>query len=202
MKLAGRIVAEDVTRSKVFSGQASLQILLNAGVRAVQSTPLVSSTGNVLGMISTHFVDPHRFAQRELGLVDLLARQAADFLERKQAEEALREANRRKDEFLATLAHELRNPLAPIRNSLRILQSRPNQDEATAKVYEIMERQVNQMVRLVDDLMEVSRITTGKIDLRYERVELAGVIRNAVETSKPLLDAAGHICRSAFRVNP
>jgi signal transduction histidine kinase len=109
-----------------------------------------------------------------------------------QTREVLKDADRRKDEFLATLAHELRNPLAPIRNSLHILRLAGSDSGAAERVREMMERQVGQMVRLVDDLMEVSRITRGKIELRKERVELAGIIRSAVETSKPLIEAARH----------
>ena len=100
-------------------------------------------------------------------------------------------ANQRKDAFLATLAHELRNPLAPIRNALNILRmSTPGR--STASVQGIIERQVNQMVRLVDDLLEVSRITRGKIELRRQPVDLRAAIDVAVETSRPLIDAAGH----------
>jgi len=117
---------------------------------------------------------------------------ARDITQRKQAEAALREADRRKDEFLATLAHELRNPLAPIRNSLHILRLKAANDPAADSVFEMMERQVNHMVRLVDDLMEVSRITRGSIELRREPIDLAAVIRSAVETSRPLIEAAGH----------
>jgi PAS domain S-box-containing protein len=107
-------------------------------------------------------------------------------------EESLREADRRKDEFLAVLAHELRNPLAPIRNSLHILRLSSQHDPTAERVGEIMERQVNHMVRLVDDLMEVSRITRGKIELRKEPIEVAAFIRSAVETSRPLIEAGGH----------
>lgn len=113
-------------------------------------------------------------------------------LERERAAAALREADRRKNEFLAVLAHELRNPLAPIRNSLQILRMTIKGDETTAELTEMMERQVNHMVRLVDDLMEVSRITRGKIELRREPIDIGTVIRNAVETSQPLIDAGGH----------
>jgi signal transduction histidine kinase/ActR/RegA family two-component response regulator len=116
---------------------------------------------------------------------------ARDITQRRVVEQALRDADRRKDEFLATLAHELRNPLAPIRNSLHILRVTAISDPAVERVRDIMERQVNHMVRLVDDLLEISRITRGKIELRKERVELAAVIGSAVETSKPLMDAAG-----------
>ena len=111
---------------------------------------------------------------------------ARDITQRKQAEAALREADRRKDEFLATLAHELRNPLAPIRNSLHILRMTACNDPTAERVCEMMERQVNHMVRLVDDLMEVSRITRGLIELRKEETDLAAIIRSAVETSQPI----------------
>jgi PAS domain S-box-containing protein len=116
---------------------------------------------------------------------------SADITDIKRSEESLREADQRKDEFLATLAHELRNPLAPIRNSLRILRVGTD-EESVGKVHDMLERQVDQMVRLVDDLLEVSRITRGKIELRRERVELGAVIRDALETSKPLIDAGRH----------
>ena len=112
--------------------------------------------------------------------------------ERERAATALREADRRKDEFLAILAHELRNPLAPIRNSLHILRLSGATDPEIARVGEMMERQVNHMVRLVDDLLEVSRITRGKIELRKESVDMATIVRNAVEACRPLIDAAGH----------
>ena len=115
-----------------------------------------------------------------------------DITDRKQAEAALREADRRKDEFLATLAHELRNPLAPIRNSLHILRMSSGNDATAERVCEMMDRQVNHMVRLVDDLMEVSRITRGLIELRKEETDLATILRSAVETSKPLMLAADH----------
>jgi CheY-like chemotaxis protein len=115
-----------------------------------------------------------------------------DITERKHAEEDLREADRRKDEFLATLAHELRNPLAPIRNSLHIFRLAGVQDPTVLRVTDMMERQVGHMVRMVDDLLEVSRISRGKIELRKERVELASVLRNAVDTSLPLIEAARH----------
>jgi PAS domain S-box-containing protein len=117
---------------------------------------------------------------------------ARDITQRKQAEAALLEADRRKDEFLATLAHELRNPLAPIRNSLHILRMSGGNDATADRVYDMMDRQVNQMVRLVDDLMELSRITRGLIELRKEETDLATVLRSAMETSKPLMMAADH----------
>ncbi len=104
----------------------------------------------------------------------------------------LREADRRKDEFLATLAHELRNPLAPIRNGLQLLRLAPPGSELAEQARAMMERQTMQLVRLVDDLLEVSRITTGKLELRKEAVALAAVLASAVETSRPLIEAGGH----------
>src|SRR5262249_37035151 len=102
-----RVVVEDVTRSDLFAGKASLDVLLAAGVRAVQSTPLVSSTGQVPGMISTHFASHTRPSERELRLMDLLARQAADYLERKQAEDhqllLTREVDHRAKNLLAVV---------------------------------------------------------------------------------------------------
>jgi PAS domain S-box-containing protein len=111
---------------------------------------------------------------------------------RKRAEEALKEADRRKNEFLAMLAHELRSPLAPIRNSVQLLQSAGFADEKRQWAREVIDRQVQQLTRLVDDLMDVSRITRGKIHLRLEPVDLAAVVARAVEISRPLLDARRH----------
>lgn len=110
----------------------------------------------------------------------------------KRMEDALRETDRRKDEFLATLAHELRNPLAPICMSLQILKM-PNVDEDTLqKTKHVMERQVNQLIRLVDDLLDVSRVMRGKIELRREPVELATIVARAVETAQPLIQMHEH----------
>jgi PAS domain S-box-containing protein len=115
-----------------------------------------------------------------------------DVTQRKRAEDALKDADRRKDEFLATLAHELRNPLAPIRNGLQIMRLSNGERESVEKARTMMERQLGQMVHLVDDLLDLSRISRGKIELRKERVELARVVQQAVETSRPLIEASGH----------
>ena len=105
----------------------------------------------------------------------------------------LSEADRRKDEFLATLAHELRNPLAPIRNGLQLLKLTDQGGEVIEQVRAIMERQLEQMVRLVDDLLDVSRITRNNLELRRGRVELSAILASAVETSGPLIEASGHV---------
>ena len=126
---------------------------------------------------------------------DAISARAAEQREnekRQQVEAELREADRRKDEFLATLAHELRNPLAPIRNSLHILRLAGSDADVADRLHDMIERQVNHMVRLVDDLMEVSRISRGKVDLRLEKVDLAAIVRSAIETSQPHIQAGHH----------
>ncbi|UUZ51950.1 HAMP domain-containing histidine kinase [Massilia sp. B-10] len=111
---------------------------------------------------------------------------------RHRAEEALLVADRRKDEFLATLAHELRNPLAPIRTGLDILRIRSGDAQATQRATDIMERQLRQMVRLVDDLLDVSRINTGKFAIKMGRVELKAVVNDALEVVRPYIELHGH----------
>jgi PAS domain S-box-containing protein len=124
-----------------------------------------------------------------------------DVTDRKWAEEALKRADRRKDEFLATLAHELRNPLAPIRSGLQILNLSRDPDIAD-EMRRMMERQLCHMVRLIDDLMDASRITNDKLTLRKERVSLWSVAETAVEASRPAIDAARHVLRLALPEEP
>jgi PAS domain S-box-containing protein len=116
---------------------------------------------------------------------------AVDIDDRKQAEERMREADRRKDEFIATLAHELRNPLAPMRTSLEVLQRLPADADQRPRLVAIIDRQVTHMTRLVEDLLEVSGITRGKIELRKDIIDLASVARNCAEAAAPLVTAAG-----------
>lgn len=115
-----------------------------------------------------------------------------DITDRKRVEQALEAADRRKNEFLAILAHELRNPLAPISNGIRLLRAGAMADAARPQVLMLMERQAQNMVRLIDDLMDVSRITRGKIELRKERLRLADTLRVAAETSDPLITKLDH----------
>jgi PAS domain S-box-containing protein len=115
-----------------------------------------------------------------------------DISECKRLNLRLQEADRRKDEFLAILAHELRNPLAPIRNALQIIRLAGDNRAALENASIVMERQLQHMVRLIDDLMDVSRITRNKLKLHQERIDLETVLRNAVETSRPFIEAAGH----------
>ena len=114
-----------------------------------------------------------------------------DITERKQAEEALREADRRKDEFLAILAHELRNPLAPIRNALEVIKLTESPDPVTRKARDMIERQVAHLVRLIEDLMDVGRITRGRLQLRREPLALAQVLDQVAESIRPQLELTG-----------
>jgi PAS domain S-box-containing protein len=114
-----------------------------------------------------------------------------DITDRKQGEEDLREADRRKDEFLATLAHELRNPLAPVQNAVEILRLKGPRTPEVQWARDVIDRQMQQMARLIDDLMDVSRITRNRLGLRKERVELAKALRAAVETSQAVIDRSG-----------
>ena len=131
-----------------------------------------------------------RFAEdgQYLGMVGAVF----DIEDKKQAETALRDADRKKDEFLAILAHELRNPLAPIRNGLQVLRLAGADTTPARQAREMMDRQLGHMVRLIDDLLDVSRISRNKMELRKTRVTLTNVIESAVETVRPVLDSRSH----------
>jgi PAS domain S-box-containing protein len=169
-----------------------LRLLRSLGLRSYICVPLIVS-GETLGTLTFATAESGRdFNQSDLALAEDLTHRAAIAIENAKLYRELREADRRKDEFLATLAHELRNPLAPIRTSLQILRM-PMLDAATAeRSREMMERQVHHLVRLVDDLLDVSRVMRGKIELRKERVELATIIARAVETAQPVIEGQGH----------
>jgi PAS domain S-box-containing protein len=127
---------------------------------------------------------------------------AIDITERIEAEAKLKEADRRKDEFLAMLAHELRNPLAPIRNALYVLRLPATAGHTAAEALAMVERQVHNMVRLVDDLLDVSRITRGKIQLRTEPLDLATILQRAVEATRPLIEANRHTLTMTLTPQP
>ena len=197
LRTGGRFIAPDIARCEAMVGTEDREKLLEAGIRAAQTTPLVSRGGKTLGMITTHWTAPHRPSDREFHLFDILARQAADLMERTQAEDALRrtesqlrEADRRKDEFLATLAHELRNPLGPLRTSLEVIRLAGDSRETVDETRLMMEEQVALLERLVDDLLEVSRITSGKIRLQRRPTPLDHLVALAVQANRSALEAA------------
>ena len=189
------VIVSDITDDLLVKGardEEHLRLIRSLGLKSYICVPLTVS-GNVLGALTFATAESvRRYSEADLALATDLAHRAAVAIENTQLYQALREADRRKDEFLATLAHELRNPLAPIRNSLQILKM-PRVDEATVQqTRDMMERQVQHLVRLVDDLLDVSRVMRGKIELRKERIELATIIARAVETTQPLIEVQGH----------
>jgi two-component system CheB/CheR fusion protein len=136
--------------------------------------------------------DVGRVRYDEHGNPTHLSGAVVDISERKHAERALAEADRRKDEFLAMLAHELRNPLAPIRNAVHVLRRSDGPEDRIEWARDVIERQVEHLARLIDDLLDVSRITQGRITLRKEKVELMTIVARAIETSRPLVEARKH----------
>jgi PAS domain S-box-containing protein len=148
---------------------------------------LTSRTGRVIPI--AYSAAPIRHADGQTTGVVLIFR---DESERRRTELALRNADRRKDNFLATLAHELRNPLAPIAMGLELLDLSADDPQSTAEIRAMMQRQTQHMVRLIDDLLDVSRITRGKLELRRGQIAIADVVRNAVEAAQPLIEENRH----------
>ena len=168
------------------------QLLLALGLKSYVCVPLILS-GETIGVLTFATAESgRRYTDADLSLAKELAHRATVAIENCRLYQALRDTDRRKDEFLATLAHELRNPLAPIRNSLQILKMPRLDPKIAERTREMMERQVHQLVRLVDDLLDVSRVMRGKVELRKEPVELASVVARAVETAQPLIEAQEH----------
>jgi two-component system, sensor histidine kinase len=168
-------------------------VLTRAGADSEESRQAVQTLGNV-----TLLERPVRVAtllsavRTALRARDRQYEIRAHLADRARAEQALRTADRRKDEFLATLAHELRNPLAPLLTGLQLLKVAKVEDPVVVRVLPVMERQVTHLVRLVDDLLEVSRITRGLVDVRREPLDLAFVLHSAVDTSRPAVESGRH----------
>ena len=200
-----RVIVEDFSAGAAESDSRDLEILLAAGIYAAQATPLIGRSGGLLGLISTCWGKPVTLDENKLRLFDLLARQAADLLERKKSEEALRESeeryralaeelhqiNRYKDDFLGVLSHEIRNPLASIMLCLSLLNRAEPGGEQAQKAREIMERQAAQLSRLVDDLLDVTRINRNKIVLQKEQVELNALVLRTVEDYRAMFQEKG-----------
>ena len=163
---------------------------------------LTGRGGRLLGRISLAGKTRGNFTQDDNAILTQLAHMAALAYDNARLYEELRESDRRKDEFLATLAHELRNPLAPIRNCIHVMRLAGHDLATIEESRAMIERQVQQMVRLVDDLLDLSRISRGKIDLRTEQVDLATILTSAVETSRPLIEQSGHELELALPQEP
>ena len=169
-----------------------LRILRQLGLKSFICVPL-RSRARTLGALTFMTAGSGRvYDATDLAAAEDLAHRTVIAIENARLLSALKESDRRKDEFLAILAHELRNPLAPIRNAVQIYRAKGLSVPELQWATDVIDRQVHQMTRLVDDLLDVSRITKGKIELRKERVELAVVVNSAVEASRPLIEKWGH----------
>ncbi|HKB54529.1 MAG TPA: GAF domain-containing protein, partial [Ramlibacter sp.] len=179
-----------------------LSALRELGVHSYIGVP-VAVRGKILGVITFVTGQSHRrYSRRDLALAEDLARSAAVAIENAMLMRTVQESDRAKDVFLATLAHELRNPLAPVWNGLAIITRAPHDTERVVHVAGIIERQVGQLTRLVDDLLDVSRISRGKIELKKVRADLAAIVRSAIETSRPHIETARHGLSLQLPANP
>lgn len=169
-----------------------LQQLRDLGIRSFMCVPLEVRT-DVIGAMAFYISDSERnFTRVELDVAVDLARRVAIAIDNARLYRNVQDSDQRKSEFLATLAHELRNPLAPIRTGLEVLARSGPQSPDGQRVRAVMSRQMGHMVRLVDDLLDVSRLSRGKLELKKCLVTLEEVVRDAVEGSQPFFDAAGH----------
>jgi PAS domain S-box-containing protein len=164
----GATIREDVVVRSTGDGKLAVDFML---------APVIGPDGTV-----THVIPSG---------IDISVRKRMEMALR-EAAIALRDADRRKDEFLATLAHELRNPLAPIRNAVQLLKLKPQSSAQARVARDIIERQIQHMVRLVDDLLDVSRITLGQVNLKREELTLGAILNEALEAARPAIEAAGH----------
>ena len=139
--------------------------------------------------------DTHGKASRSFGVM-------MDVTDRKQIEQMLRESDRNKDDFIAILAHELRNPLAPIRNAIHLLRQVGSENATATWCHSVLDRQVSQMTRLLDDLLDVSRLSRGQLKLRLEPMQLATAIEHAVEIARPVIDAGRHTLQVSMAPRP
>jgi signal transduction histidine kinase/DNA-binding response OmpR family regulator len=218
-------IENGVVRVDVSSGLEGLPPVLSEGIRHAASTgtvwifPDASSSGSdgesqlaVYPLRGQKFGSAvlaisreesgRRFCSADLTLVEAIAARAAIALENGQLYKDLELADQQKNEFLSMLAHELRNPLAPIRTAVDVLGLRGPDPEEVMRARDIIDRQLGHLVRLVDDLLDVSRITGGKIRLDHEDVDVASVVRAAVETSRPLIETGGHRLTVSLPENP
>jgi signal transduction histidine kinase/CheY-like chemotaxis protein len=169
-----------------------LRIVRDLGLKSYICVPL-KSRGQVLGAITFVTAESGRiFGADDVRAAKDLAHRAGIAIANARLLASLKEADRRKDEFLAMLSHELRNPLAPIRNAVQIFRARSGRVPEVRWATEVVDRQLHHLTRMVDDLLDVSRITQGKVELRTETVELAMVLSSAVEASRPLIEKWGH----------
>ena len=194
-RAGGTLVIHDIADQ--IRDPARLVAFAGAQIRAALAVPLVKD-GRLVAVLSLHHATPRQWTDSQVQLAEDVAERTWAALERARAEEALRQSeaslqenDRRKDEFLAMLAHELRNPLAPIRNALHLLRVASDR-VSMERVHAMLDRQVTHMVRLLDELLEVSRISRGVIELQHRRLDMAAVVADAVEASRPSIEHGTH----------
>jgi PAS domain S-box-containing protein len=179
----------DATLQALAKGPEHLAMLRALGGGSFIRVPLVAR-GAAIGVLTLVYAESQRrYRERDLSLARDVARRAAAAVDNARLHQRLREVDRRKDEFLATLAHELRNPLAPLRSGLNALRMSPSPAQ-TDRTRQIMDRQLTHMVRLVDDLLDVSRVTRAQIELQHELLDLTSLVGMALEVSGPAIEAA------------
>ena len=201
-----RVVIADVERDGRLAGTEELRHMRLCGIRAVQSMPLLSHGGVPMAVLSTHWCREYQPSHDALRLMDALARQIARLIERTAIEEAqcateaglrvrvaaLERLESEKNDFLAMLAHELRSPLAPIRNVGEVLTQVLRDEPAAHRALAILRRQTDQLTRLVDDLLDISRIQQGRLTLQERPVEVGEILDQALETVQPLIREKQH----------
>lgn len=188
------LVSEITDEMLVQSARAPdlLHLLRTLGLRSYMSVPLLVR-GRPIGVFTFIAAESgRRYGPADLALAEDLLRRAAVAIENARLYSEVRDSDRRKDIFLATLAHELRNPLAPIRNAVQVLRLPGASEAQRQRAIDIVERQGRQLTRLVEDLLDVSRVGRGKLPLRLEDVDLAAIAARAVETARPLMDERQH----------
>ena len=202
-----RIIVEDIHREPTSLGPMIRTALERAGIRAVQSTPLFSGTGGVLGVISTYFDAPHRPSDGDLRLIDLFSRQAADLVEHTQAERRREEllageqtaraeaeaASRAKDDFIAMVSHELRTPLTAMLGWTRLLRAGRLDSTSAGHALEVIERNLRHQTQILTDLLDVSRIVSGKLTLDVQLIDLAPIVEMALDIVRPAAEAKRQI---------
>jgi PAS domain S-box-containing protein len=173
------------------SSDPAIRRLSTAGIRALACHPLVAGN-RLFGTLAFASRVKDHFDAEERAFIETISHYVTLAYERLELLHELKEADRRKDEFLATLAHELRNPLAPMRNAVQVLRLKGPDEPELRWGREVIVRQVEHLTRLIDDLMDISRITRNRLELRRQRIELAAVIQGAVESSRPTIEQCGH----------
>jgi signal transduction histidine kinase/ActR/RegA family two-component response regulator len=188
-----RVLAADAERTDFFAGTRDLDELRRSGLRAVLSTPLVARSGQTVGMISVHWRDVHHPSERDFNVFDVLARQVADLIERgyaaaraAEARAQAESANRAKDEFLATLSHELRTPLAAILLWAGALRSGAVPPRDLTRAIDAIVKSAESQSRLIEDLLDLSRLASGKLALAHAPVDVHACAQAALDMVKPL----------------